>query len=429
MTVQQKKVVFQASKSFLYCKGEPWVKKGNTNFDVSMGAFHGAQACEIVGLFILSKLVKLPNFQAILYRDDGLGITNSTPRQTEKLRQAIIKVFSDHNLSITIEVGLTRVNFLDVTLDLSKETLKPYRKPGDKPQYVSSWSNHPPRVLENIPLGINRRLCEISSNQEIFLEAIPPYQTELDRCGYTHKLAWMELNEPQQKKCRSRSKRVIWFNPPHSMNVQTNVGKEFLALLDKHFPKGHQLHKILNRNTVKISYRCLPNMGRRLSMHNSKILKTAINPTPKPKATCNCQISKKADCPVPGACNQDGAIYEATVKTDDSRIESYVGLAKNFKRRFPKHKSTLANRNADGQTALSKYVHRKRDEGLNPKVSWKYLETNVPDFNPVYETCKLCTREKFQILLNPAVATLNLKTEIFSSCRHRLPYIIGDPPD
>ena len=164
-------------------------------------------------------------------------------------------------------------------------------------------------------------------------------------------------------------------------------------------------------------------------MHNSKILKTARNPTPKPKATCNCQISKKADCPVPGACNQDGAIYEATVKTDDSRVESYVGLAKNFKRRYPKHKSTLASRTADGQTTLSKYVWRKKDEGLNPKVTWKYLETNVPDFNPVTATCKLCTREKFQILLNPTVATLNLKTEIFSSCRHRLPYIIGDPPD
>ena len=124
---------------------------------------------------------------------------------------------------------------------------------------------------------------------------------------------------------------VIWFNPPHSINAQTNVGKEFLALLDKHLPKGHQLHKILNRNTIKISYRCLPNMGRRLSMHNSKVLKTAINQTPKPKATCNCQISKRAHCPLTGACNQDGAIYEATVKTDDNRVESYVGSAKNSK--------------------------------------------------------------------------------------------------
>jgi hypothetical protein len=84
-------------------------------------------------LFILSKLVKLTNFLAILYCDDGLGITSCTPRQTEKLRQAITKVFKDHNLNITIEVGLTKVSFLDVTLDLSNWTYKPYRKPGDKP--------------------------------------------------------------------------------------------------------------------------------------------------------------------------------------------------------------------------------------------------------------------------------------------------------
>ena len=258
---------------------------------------------------ILSKLVKLPNFQAILYCDDGLGITSSTPRQTEKLRQAITKVFNDLNLNITIEVGLTRVNFLDVTLDINKGTFKPYRKPGDKPLYVNNWSNHPPRVLDNIPQGINRRLCEISPNEDLFLEAIPPYHAELERCGYSHKLAWMDPERVQQKKLRNRSRKVLWFNPQYSLNVQTNVGREFLALLDKHFPKGHLLNKILNRSTVKISYRCLPNMGRIISMQNSKILKTANNPIPKPKAVCNCQKSKKADCPVPGACNQDGAIY------------------------------------------------------------------------------------------------------------------------
>ena len=95
-----------------------------------MGGYHGSQACELVGLFILSKLVKLPNFQVILYRDDGLGITTSTPRQIEKQRQNIIQVFKNHKLSIIIEVGLTKVNFLDATLDLEKEIFKPYRNQG-----------------------------------------------------------------------------------------------------------------------------------------------------------------------------------------------------------------------------------------------------------------------------------------------------------
>ena len=122
-----------------------------------MGAYHGAQACEVVGLFLLSELVKLKNFTPILYRDDGLGITNSKARQTGKLRESII----NNNLKITIETGLTTVDFLDVTLDLERGIYKPYRKPGDKPLYVSARSNHPPGVLKNIPLGIKRRLCDI----------------------------------------------------------------------------------------------------------------------------------------------------------------------------------------------------------------------------------------------------------------------------
>ena len=144
VTVQQKRVVMEASMSFLYNQGNPWVKKGDINFDIGMGAYHGAQACEIVGLFLLSELVKLPNFDAILFRDDGLGITTSSTRQTGKLREAIIKVFQDHNLGIEIVTGQDKVNFLDVTLDLQKEIYKPYRKAGDKPLYVNSWSNHPP---------------------------------------------------------------------------------------------------------------------------------------------------------------------------------------------------------------------------------------------------------------------------------------------
>ena len=170
-------------------------------------------------------------------------------------------------------------------------------------------------------------------------------------------------------------------------------------------------------------------MGRRLATHNSKVLKSVLDTVPKPQASCNCQTTKKADCPLPGACNQDGVVYEATVQTTDGQTESYVGLAKHFKKRWPKHKTTLKNRNADGQTSLSTYVHKKRDEGLNPKVSWKILEKNLPDFNPVTGLCKLCTREKYQIVLNPSVASLNIRTEVFSCCRHKPTYLISEPPD
>ena len=62
VTPQQTKIIHQASQSFLFSKGSPWVKKGDINFDIGMGAYHGAQACEIVGLFLLNQISELPNF-------------------------------------------------------------------------------------------------------------------------------------------------------------------------------------------------------------------------------------------------------------------------------------------------------------------------------------------------------------------------------
>ena len=85
-----------------------------------MGAFHGAQIYELVGL---SQLRRLPNFQTILYRDDGLAVTSSTPRQQEKLRQEIIEIFGEHEMKITIYIDLVIVDYLDVTLDLETVSL------------------------------------------------------------------------------------------------------------------------------------------------------------------------------------------------------------------------------------------------------------------------------------------------------------------
>ena len=66
---------------------------------------------------------------------------------------------------------------------------------------------------------------------------------------------------------------MIWLNPPYSLDVETNVGGEFLKLIDKHFPPNHPLHSICNRSTVKVSYRCMPNFGSVIARHNAKILR------------------------------------------------------------------------------------------------------------------------------------------------------------
>ena len=89
---------------------------------------------------------------------------------------------------------------------------------------------------------------------------------------------------------KRRQRKITWFNPPYSKNVQTNIGEKFLKLIDKNFPKDHPLRKIINRNTVKVSYKCMPNMKQKISTHNFKVLQ---GEKIQPIYGCNCTESEK----------------------------------------------------------------------------------------------------------------------------------------
>ena len=57
----------------------------------------------------------------------------------------------------------------------------------------------------------------------------------------------------------SRKRKVIYFNPPWSSDVRTNIGGKFLEIVKSTFHEKHPLFKLCNRNTLKVSYSCLPN--------------------------------------------------------------------------------------------------------------------------------------------------------------------------
>ena len=78
----------------------------------------------------------------------------------------------------------------------------------------------------------------------------------------------------------------------------------------------------------------------------------------------------------------------------------------------------MLDESAEGQTALTNYYWQEKNAGKDPKISWKFLETNVPIFNPITNRCRLCLREKFNIVLKPNLASLNSRQEIFAHCRH-----------
>ena len=161
ITAKERHITIQAKNSLLFSETEAWCKKdSSSNFDVTMGSFDGAETCKLVGSYLL---LPLPT----TYRNDIVP-----PREIEKIKKEICKVFNDNKLKLTIEANKKCVNFLDVTFDLRSGTFKPYMKPGNIPQYVNVQSNHPPSILRRIPQTINQRLSRISSDKQSFEQAL-----------------------------------------------------------------------------------------------------------------------------------------------------------------------------------------------------------------------------------------------------------------
>ena len=112
-------------KSLLFDKGNTWMKKGGDIFDVAMGAYDGAEVCELVGTFLLEKISEICNKSNIgLYRDDGLSIfRNKSGTQLEKMKKKLQRLFKEYDLEITAESNLKIVNYLDVTFNLKDALL------------------------------------------------------------------------------------------------------------------------------------------------------------------------------------------------------------------------------------------------------------------------------------------------------------------
>jgi len=165
------------------------------------------------------------------------------------------------------------------------------------------------------------------------------YQEALNKSGYNYNLSYNEPRNEIQHSRKNRPRNILWYNPPFSKNVKTNVGKCFLPLIDQHFPNSHSLHKIFNRNTLKLSYSCMTNIKTIISNHN----KAQINKSdPTNDSNCNCRNSSM--CPMDGKCNDQNMIYQAEVTTTTSR-ETYIGLCDTtFKLRYRNHVCSFKNK-------------------------------------------------------------------------------------
>ena len=151
----QVNIILEAKKSLIFTASSAWMKKGNSEFDVAQGSYDGAETCEIVGLYILSKLVKLQNIEIGLYRDDGLVVSRSSKRQVEVLKKKIQAIFNDMSLEVRIDANLKSVNFLDISMDLETNIYKPFIKTNTTPFHIHNQSNHLPMIIKNLPASFN----------------------------------------------------------------------------------------------------------------------------------------------------------------------------------------------------------------------------------------------------------------------------------
>ena len=107
-----------------------WMKKDGL-FNMTMGAYDGAEVCKLVGTFLLNKISEKYDKNSIgLYRDDGLSVfKNKSGTQIEKIKKSLQRAFKDFGLEIVAEPNLRIVNYLDVTLNINDGSFRPYHKP------------------------------------------------------------------------------------------------------------------------------------------------------------------------------------------------------------------------------------------------------------------------------------------------------------
>ena len=383
-------IIMHSRKSLLFSDNSVWMKKGSSSFDVTIGSHDGAEVCELVGLHILNQMKqKFPSIDFGLYRDDGLGCYQKCPGPSmEHTKKEIIQLFKSNNLSITIDTNMQQVNFLDITINLTSCKYSPYRKPNDQLLYIHKDSNHPPTIKRQLPTMIQQRISDLSIGESEFNTAKGEYQSALESSGFHDKLIYA----PSTHKSRSRSRSVIWFNPPFNATVKNNIGKQFLALVSKHFPPHHKLSKIFNRNTIKLSYSCAPNMKSVISGHNKSILNSSNTSTTKP---CNCRDSSK--CPLDGQCQQEALIYKATIECDNAAKE-YIGCSEpSFKQRLANHTQSFKNAAHKNSTKLSQYVWELKELRAAFTIKWQ-IQARSNKYSCGSDKCDLCLNEKYDIL-------------------------------
>ena len=206
-------VIFHARKSLLFHSNQPWIKRDSDTFDVTMGPYEDAEICELVGIFMLSLLIKMFSSSNMgLHRDNALSVfRNISERQAEKHKKTIQKIVKDKGLPMIIKCNPKIVDYLEVTLNLNDGTYRPFDKLNEETTYIHVEYDHPPQIIKKIPRYIEKILTRLSSTKEIFENSKDYYDQRLRQYGYNKKINYTEENN----KINQNLVSVTYFGSTH----------------------------------------------------------------------------------------------------------------------------------------------------------------------------------------------------------------------
>ena len=246
--------------------------------------------------------------------------------------------------------------------------------------YILTNSKPQPHIIKQLPKIVNKRLSRSFSNEEAFNSSKYPYEKSLKDSGYTNfKLNFIKTSSNNTK--RNRQWNIIWFNPPFSRAVSTDVRKRFLQLLRHHFSPSNKLQKIFNNNTAKVSYCCTQNIASIIKSHNKKLINTSIKTT----LACNCR--NKHECPLDGKCRAENIASKCVASVQGYPNKVFLGTAGDFKRYY-NHRMSFNNEYHYTDTTLSNYVWEVKTKlKIMPSLKW-YTIKSVPAYLNISKKCR-----------------------------------------
>ena len=172
------------------------------------------------------------------------------------------------------------------------------------------------------------------------------------------------------------------------------MAENFCACSTKHFPSHHRLHKVCNKNNIKVSYSCMPNMAAIITRHNKKLFS---NRAESACITSPCNCRNKTSCPLKGKCWKSSIISKPTLTYGDVTKHHYGCCETEFKTRFYNHNQSFKFRRKCNATELWKALWQLKDTGQNSCIEWS-IATGTTPYHPGAKCCNLCLSEKLAIL-------------------------------